>query len=97
MQSLYGLASGGIFGSGLGQGYPQLVPFAKSDFIIAAFGEEIGLTGLIAMLVLYAILVERGLRAALSPAATRSASCSPPGWRSSSRCRCSSSSAASPG
>lgn len=66
VQSLYGLASGGTFGSGLGQGYPQLVPFAKSDFIIAAFGEEIGLTGLLAMLVLYAILVERGLRVAVA-------------------------------
>jgi cell division protein FtsW (lipid II flippase) len=66
VQSLYGLASGGMFGSGLGQGYPQLVPFAKSDFIFAAFGEEIGLTGLMAMLVLYAILVERGLRTAIA-------------------------------
>jgi cell division protein FtsW (lipid II flippase) len=55
-----------MFGSGLGQGYPQLVPFAKSDFIFAAFGEEIGLTGLMAMLVLYAILVERGLRTAIA-------------------------------
>ena len=62
VQSLYGLANGGIFGTGLGQGYPQLVPFANSDFIIASFGEELGLTGLTAMLVMYAILVQRGLR-----------------------------------
>jgi cell division protein FtsW (lipid II flippase) len=65
-QSLYGFASGGMFGSGLGQGFPQLVPYAKSDFIIAAFGEEIGLIGLMAMLVLYGIIVERGLRTAIA-------------------------------
>jgi cell division protein FtsW (lipid II flippase) len=65
-QSMYGFASGGLFGSGLGQGFPQLVPYAKSDFIIAAFGEELGLIGLMAMLVLYGIVVERGLRAAIA-------------------------------
>ena len=65
-QSLYGFASGGMFGSGLGQGYPQLVPYAKSDFIIAAFGEELGLIGLFAMLTLYMIVIQRGLRTALA-------------------------------
>ena len=65
-QSLYGLANGGVLGTGIGQGSPDLVPFAKSDFIIAAVGEELGLTGLMALLVLYAILVERGLRTALA-------------------------------
>ena len=65
-QSLYGFASGGMFGSGLGQGFPQLVPYAKSDFILAAFGEELGLIGLMAMLVLYGIVVERGLRASIA-------------------------------
>jgi cell division protein FtsW (lipid II flippase) len=66
VQSLYGLANGGIFGTGLGQGYPQLVPFANSDFIISSFGEELGLTGLFAMLMMYAILVQRGLRTAMT-------------------------------
>ena len=65
-QSLYGFASGGMFGSGLGQGFPQLVPYAKSDFIVSAFGEEIGLIGLMALLVLYGIVVERGLRTAVA-------------------------------
>jgi cell division protein FtsW (lipid II flippase) len=65
-QSLYGLADGGVLGSGIGQGHPDLVPFAKSDFIISAVGEELGLTGLMAVLVLYAVLVERGLRTALA-------------------------------
>jgi cell division protein FtsW (lipid II flippase) len=65
-QSLYGLANGGVLGTGIGQGTPDLVPYAKSDFIIAAVGEELGLTGLMALLVMYAILVERGLRTALA-------------------------------
>lgn len=64
VQSLYGLANGGILGTGLGQGVPQLVPFASNDFILSAFGEELGLTGLIAILLLYGILVQRGLRTA---------------------------------
>lgn len=66
VQSLFGLANGGILGAGLGQGFPNLVPFASTDFIVAALGEELGVTGLIAMLLLYAILIERGLRTAVS-------------------------------
>jgi cell division protein FtsW (lipid II flippase) len=66
VQSLFGLANGGILGAGLGQGFPNLVPFANTDFIVAALGEELGVTGLIAILLLYAILIERGLRAAVS-------------------------------
>ncbi len=65
IQSLYGLAYGGILGTGLGQGRPDLVPFANSDFIISAFGEELGLTGLMAVLLCYGLIVERGLRTAL--------------------------------
>jgi cell division protein FtsW (lipid II flippase) len=66
VQSLYGMASGGILGSGWGQGYPQLVPFANSDFILASFGEELGLAGLMAILLFFAILVQRGLRTAVA-------------------------------
>ena len=64
VQSLYGLASGGLFGTGLGDGFPYLVPFAKSDFILAAFGEELGLVGVFAILLMYALLVQRGLKIA---------------------------------
>ena len=65
VQSLYGLASGGLFGSGLGAGFPGLVPFAKSDFILSALGEELGLVGFTAILMLYALLVQRGFRMAM--------------------------------
>lgn len=61
---LYGLANGGLFGAGLGAGYPQLVPFAESDFIFASIGEELGLVGCIAILMIYAVLVARGLKIA---------------------------------
>lgn len=65
-QGLFGLASGGLLGSGWGSGYPQFVPFAKSDFIADALGEEIGMVGLFAILLLYAIVIERGLRTAVA-------------------------------
>ena len=65
VQSLYGLAYGGPVGTGLGQGRPDLVPFAESDFIAAAFGEELGMAGLMAIILIYALLASRGLRAAL--------------------------------
>jgi cell division protein FtsW (lipid II flippase) len=65
VQGLYGMGSGGIFGSGLGHGQPFWTPLVQSDFIITGFGEELGLTGLMAMLLLFGLLVERGLRAAI--------------------------------
>jgi cell division protein FtsW (lipid II flippase) len=64
-QGLYGMGFGGIFGSGLGHGEPYLTPLAQSDFIITAFGEELGLTGLMALLLIFGLLVQRGLRAAI--------------------------------
>ncbi len=65
IQGWFGMASGGLLGTGLGQGRPDLVPFAQSDFVVAAIGEELGLTGVFALLVLYGMLVERGLRTAV--------------------------------
>ncbi|MGN6781559.1 MAG: FtsW/RodA/SpoVE family cell cycle protein [Marmoricola sp.] len=65
VQGFYGMAWGGLTGRGLGQGCPQITPFSYSDFIAATVGEELGLTGLIAVILLYALLVERGRRTAL--------------------------------
>jgi cell division protein FtsW (lipid II flippase) len=66
VQGLFGMGSGGLLGKGLGQGRPEIVPYAQTDFIVAAFGEELGLTGIMAILVLYAILVQRGLRTSIA-------------------------------
>ncbi|MDR1441869.1 MAG: FtsW/RodA/SpoVE family cell cycle protein, partial [Bifidobacteriaceae bacterium] len=57
VQGIFGMANGGLFGTGLGQGRPDITPLAYSDFIFAALGEELGLTGLIALLLAYLILV----------------------------------------
>lgn len=66
MQSLFSFATGGVFGTGLGNGQPNTVPAASTDFIIAVVGEELGLVGLAGVLMLYAILIVRGLRTALA-------------------------------
>lgn len=66
VQSLFSFATGGIFGTGLGNGQPGTVPAASTDFIIAAIGEELGLVGLSAVLMLYTIVIIRGLRTAIA-------------------------------
>ncbi|MCZ8380314.1 FtsW/RodA/SpoVE family cell cycle protein [Mycobacterium sp. CPCC 205372] len=66
VQSLFSFATGGIFGTGLGNGQPGTVPAASTDFIIAAVGEELGLVGLAAVLMLYTIVIVRGLRTAIA-------------------------------
>lgn len=65
-QSIYGIANGGIFGKGLDQGRPYLVGFAKNaDFILVTVGEELGMVGLFALMMVYLLIVMRGFKTAL--------------------------------
>jgi cell division protein FtsW (lipid II flippase) len=66
VQGLLSLGTGGLFGAGPGAGSPLQVPAVSTDFIFAGMGEEIGLFGLSSLLVVYLLIVERGLRAALA-------------------------------
>jgi cell division protein FtsW (lipid II flippase) len=63
-QSLFAMGTGGIWGVGLGQGRPDLIPAVGTDFIFAAFGEETGLMGTTALLLCYFLLIGRGLHIA---------------------------------
>ncbi|HMO59730.1 MAG TPA: FtsW/RodA/SpoVE family cell cycle protein [Roseiflexaceae bacterium] len=65
VQALYALASGGVFGTGLGRGYPTVIPAVHTDFIYTAIGEEIGLAGTLGVLIVYLLLIARGLHIAL--------------------------------
>ena len=66
VQGLEGMGFGGVLGTGLGHGQPFWTPLVQSDFIMTAFGEELGLAGLMAMLLLFGLIVQRGLRAAIA-------------------------------
>lgn len=65
IQGLVGLHDGGLLGNGPGMGRPDIVPAGISDYILATLGEEIGLMGLLAVLVLYGVLVQRGFKTAI--------------------------------
>lgn len=62
VQGVFGMGHGGVLGTGLGLGRPEITPYANSDYIIPSLGEELGLTGIFAILGLYLILVSRGMR-----------------------------------
>jgi len=65
VQGLYGMANGGLLGRGLGNGQPFWTPLVQSDLIFTAYGEELGLAGVMALLLLYGLIVQRGLRTAI--------------------------------
>jgi cell division protein FtsW (lipid II flippase) len=60
------MGSGGLLGKGLGAGQPYITPLVQSDLVFTAFGEELGLAGVMAILLIYGLIVQRGLRAAMS-------------------------------
>ncbi|MCS6712074.1 FtsW/RodA/SpoVE family cell cycle protein [Brachybacterium sp. EF45031] len=64
-QGLFGMANGGLFGTGPGQARLNVVPYGHSDFIYSSLAEELGMVGVFAVLMLYLVLVERALRAAM--------------------------------
>jgi cell division protein FtsW (lipid II flippase) len=65
VEAMFGMGWGGLIGRGFGNGMPERVPYAQSDFIISSIGEELGLTAVIAVILCYGLIVERALRAAL--------------------------------
>lgn len=65
-QGIFGLAHGGLFGTGLGQGRPYITPLSQSDYIVPSLGEELGLVGLFAILALYMVFTSRGIRVGLA-------------------------------
>ncbi|EEZ92395.1 cell cycle protein, FtsW/RodA/SpoVE family [Mobiluncus mulieris 28-1] len=65
VNGLFGIASGGLSGNGWGRGQAWRTALANSDFIVSALTEELGLTGMLAIFLLYLILVQRGLRTAM--------------------------------
>jgi cell division protein FtsW (lipid II flippase) len=66
IQSEYALATGKLFGAGLAQGHPAFIPAVHSDYVFAAIGEELGLMGTLAVLMLFLLLIARGFHIALN-------------------------------
>jgi len=65
VQALISFAAGGLFGTGPGLGSPGFVPAAHTDFIYTAVGEEFGFLGTFILIILYLVLISRGLRIAM--------------------------------
>jgi cell division protein FtsW (lipid II flippase) len=71
VKSLYSIANGGFGGTGLGEGTftsidgTQLIPYLRTDFIFSAIGQELGLVGAAALLLVFMVFVVRGMRVAL--------------------------------
>jgi cell division protein FtsW (lipid II flippase) len=65
VEAMFGMGWGGLIGRGLGNGFPERITYAESDYIVAAIGEELGLTAVMAIVLCYGLIVERALRIAL--------------------------------
>jgi len=65
VQSLFALGSGGFAGTGLGLGSPQKIPNASTDFVLSAIGEELGLLGTVAVIMLFLLFIGSGYRIAM--------------------------------
>lgn len=65
VQSLFAIAEGGFFGAGIGFGHPELIPVSESDFIFPVICEEMGLFAGFAIILLYILLIYRGIKIAL--------------------------------
>ena len=70
VEASFAMADGGLTGTGLGQGEPDRIPFVESDFIFAAIGEELGLVGSVAILMVFLLLIGAGLRLAVDAGRT---------------------------
>jgi cell division protein FtsW (lipid II flippase) len=66
IQALIAIGSGGMFGMGLGLGYPRNIPLYHSDFVFAAICEEFGLIFALAMLGIYVLILMRGASVAMN-------------------------------
>ncbi len=66
VQGQYAVSAGGVFGTGLGQGMPALVPAAHTDYAFTSIAEEMGIAGALGVLLLYVLLMYRGYHTALS-------------------------------
>lgn len=65
IQGFYAIASGGFFGTGLGLGRPDYIPFAESDYIFASICEEMGILMGMGIVMLFLILTYRGIKIAM--------------------------------
>lgn len=70
VQGLYAMASGGLFGSGLGHGAPQYIPVRESDYIFAVIVEELGMIFAFLILIIYFLMFYRNIRSALKATST---------------------------
>ncbi|RKL62080.1 FtsW/RodA/SpoVE family cell cycle protein [Thermoanaerobacteraceae bacterium SP2] len=66
VQSLFAIAQGGFFGTGLGLGHPEYIPAVTTDFIFSGFSEEFGFLGAAALIIVYFLLVYRGIKISLT-------------------------------